>query len=59
MFIPPAVGLMANWDVMQTMLTPLLLAGIGTTFIVAAAAGLVTQAVIRKNGKHTAQEGEK
>lgn len=58
MFIPPAVGLMANWDVMKTMLTPLLLAGIGTTFIVLAASGLVTQAVIRSR-KDKAQEGGK
>lgn len=58
MFIPPAVGIMANWDVMQTMLTPLLLAGIGTTFIVLAASGLVTQAVICRR-KNDAQEDGK
>lgn len=56
MFVPPAVSLMANWAVAKSMLTPLLLAGIATTFIVAAASGLVTQAVIRKSRKKKAQE---
>lgn len=48
MFIPPAVSVMANMDVVKTMLTPLLLAGIGTTFLVLAVSGRVTQAVIRR-----------
>lgn len=59
MFIPPSVSIMANLDVVKTMLTPLLLAGIGTTFIVLAASGLVTQAVIRRKRKNDAQEAEK
>lgn len=59
MFIPPSVSIMANLDVVKTMLTPLLLAGIGTTFIVLAASGLVTQAIIRRKRKNDAQEAEK
>ena len=59
MFIPPAVSFMANLDVVKTMLTPLILAGFATTFIVLAASGLVTQAVIRKSRKNKAQEVEK
>ena len=59
MFIPPSVSFIANLDVVRSMLTPLLLAGIATTFIVLAASGLVTQAVIRKTRKNKAQEVEK
>ena len=59
MFIPPSVSFIANLDVVRSMLTPLLLAGIATTFIVLAASGLVTQAVIRRTRKNKAQEVEK
>jgi len=59
MFIPPSVSFIANLDVVKSMLTPLLLAGVATTFIVLAASGLVTQAVIRKMRKNKAQEVEK
>ena len=59
MFIPPSVSFIANLDVVKSMLTPLLLAGVATTFIVLAASGLVTQAVIRKTRKNKAQEVEK
>lgn len=56
MFVPPAASIMANLEVAKTMLTPLLLAGVATTFIVLAASGLVTQAVIRRSRKNKAQE---
>lgn len=58
MFIPPSVSFIANLDVVKSMLPPLLLAGIATTFIVLAASGLVTQAVIRKSRKNKPQEVE-
>ena len=58
MFIPPSVSFIANLDVVKSMLPPLLLAGIATTFIVLAASGLVTQAVIRKTRKNKPQEVE-
>lgn len=59
MFIPPAVAIMNNIDVVKTMLAPLLVACFGTTLIVMAVSGLVTQAIIRKTRKNKAQEAKK
>ena len=47
MFIPPAVGLMASWDVIQA---NLIIAAV-TTIVVMAVSGLVTQAVLKKGKK--------
>ena len=51
MFIPPAVGLMASWDVIQANLVAYLVIAAVTTIIVMAVSGLVTQAVLKKSKK--------
>lgn len=51
MFIPAAVGLMDSWDVMKDMLIPVIVIMVVSLFIVMAAAGHVTQAVIRREAK--------
>ena len=51
MFIPPAVGLMASWDVIQANLVAYLIIAAVTTIIVMAVSGLVTQAVLKKGKK--------
>ena len=48
MFIPPAVGLMASWDVIQANLVAYLIIAAVTTIVVMAVSGLVTQAVLKK-----------
>ena len=48
MFVPPAVGLIVRWaDIRQLLLPVILAATLGTIFTMAAA-GLVTQALIRR-----------
>ncbi len=47
MFIPAGVGLIASWDTLRPVAVPVLVITFLTTVIVMAAAGLVTQAVIR------------
>ena len=54
MFIPPAVGLMASWDVIQANLVAYLVIAAVTTIVVMAVSGLVTQAVLKR-----ARRGEK
>ena len=51
MFIPPAVGLMASWDVIQANLVAYLVIAAVTTIVVMAVSGLVTQAVLKKGKK--------
>ena len=48
MFIPPAVGLMASWDVIQANLVAYLIIAAVTTIVVMAVSGLVTQVVLKK-----------
>lgn len=47
MFVPPAVGLMDNWGVLQEILIPLVLVGTVSTIIVMVVTGKVTQGIIR------------
>jgi len=49
--IPPAVGLMASWDVIQANLVAYLVIATVTTIVVMAVSGLVTQAVLKKGKK--------
>ena len=51
MFIPPAVGLMASWDVIQANLVAYLIIAAVTTIVVMAVCGLVTQEVLKKGKK--------
>lgn len=48
MFIPPAVGLMASWDVIQANLVAYLIIAAVTTIVVMAVSGLVTQEVLKR-----------
>lgn len=56
MFIPPAVGLMASWDVIQANLVAYLVIAAVTTIVVMAVSGLVTQAVLKKGKKGGGEE---
>ena len=56
MFIPPAVGLMASWDVIQANLVAYLIIAAVTTIVVMAMSGLVTQAVLKKGKKGAEKE---
>ena len=51
MFIPPAVGLMASWDVIRANLLAYVVIALVTTVIVMGVSGLVTQGVLRKGKK--------
>mgnify|MGYP002732470714 FL=1 len=51
MFIPAAVGLMASWSVIRANLLAYLVIAAVTTLAVMAVSGLVTQGVLRINGK--------
>lgn len=48
MFIPAGVGLIASWDVLKPVLVPIAIITVVTTIVVMAAAGRVTQWVIRR-----------
>ena len=48
---PPAVGLMASWDVIQANLVAYLIIAAVTTIVVMAVSGLVTQEVLKKGKK--------
>lgn len=56
MFIPPAVGLMASWDVIQANLLAYIVIAVVTTIVVMGVSGLVTQGVLRKGKKGAEQK---
>lgn len=51
MFIPAAVGLLESWGVLQPIFVPVITITLLTTILVMAAAGRVTQFVIRMEGR--------
>ena len=51
MFIPAAVGLMESWGIIHAKIIPYLVITVLSTFLVMAAAGKITQAVIRRDRK--------
>ena len=53
MFIPAGVGLMVSWGVLKPMLLPVSLITVVSLITAAAATGLVSQTVIRKEQKKT------
>lgn len=59
MFIPAAVGLLESWDILKENLLIYLLITVTTTVIVMAAAGRITQGIIRynKNDRRSNQNG--
>ena len=56
MFIPPGVGLMASWDVLRPMVVPVAVIMVVSTFVVMAASGLATQAMIRRERRKGAEK---
>ena len=48
LFIPAAVGLIATWGELETMLVPVLVITVATTFIVMAATGWAAQLAMKK-----------
>ncbi len=51
MFIPAGVGLMVSWGVLKPMLVPVSVITVVSLITVAAATGLVSQAIIRRDQK--------
>ena len=51
MFIPAAVGLIESWGIIRAKIIPYLVITVLSTFLVMAAAGKITQAVIRRDRK--------
>ena len=51
MFIQAAVGLMESWGIIRAKIIPYLVITVLSTFLVMAAAGKITQAVIRRDRK--------
>lgn len=54
MFIPAGVGLMSSWNVLEPVLIPVSVITVITIFTVMAAAGLVSQGIIRMGKKEEA-----
>lgn len=55
MFIPATVGIMTSIEALKQMLVPLCVISIVSTVLVFGVTGRVTQGIIRKSGKFTAQ----
>lgn len=51
MFIAPAVGLIESWEIMQEFIVAIIIISIVSTIAVIAAAGHITQQIIRLKGK--------
>ena len=51
MFIAPATGLIESWSTMQEFIVALLVISVISTVLVAAAAGHITQLIIKHKGK--------
>ena len=51
MFIPPAVGLIESWDVMQEFIIAIIVISVISTVLVMAATGHITQFIIKNKGK--------
>lgn len=51
MFLPPAVGVIESWDLIQGALLPYVVVTVVSTVVVMAVSGRVTQRIIRKGGR--------
>lgn len=56
LFLPAAVGLLDSWPALQPVLLPVAVITVVSTVVVMAAAGLVTQGVIRRGGKRKGED---
>lgn len=59
MFVPAGVGVMASWPELRPALLPVLMIIVVTTILVMAAAGRISQFVIRKGKQSAAVKKEK
>ena len=50
MFIPPAVGLIESWDVMQEFIIAIIVISVISTVLVMAATGHITQFIMKQKG---------
>ena len=51
MFLPPAVGVIESWDLIQGAWLPYVVVTVVSTVVVMAVSGSVTQRIIRKGGR--------
>ena len=51
MFLPPAVGVIESWDLIQGAWLPYVVVTVVSTVVVMAVSGRVTQRIIRKEGR--------
>lgn len=51
MFLPPAVGVIESWDLIQEAWLPYVVVTVVSTVVVMAVSGRVTQRIIRKGGR--------
>ena len=51
MFLPPAVGVIESWDLIQGAWLPYVVVTVVSTVVVMAVSGRVTQGIIRKGGR--------
>ena len=51
MFLPPAVGVIESWDLIQGAWLPYVVVTVVSTVVVMAVSGRVTQRIIRKGGR--------
>ncbi|MCQ2501531.1 MAG: CidA/LrgA family protein [Lachnospiraceae bacterium] len=58
MFIPASAGLIDSWGVLKPVLVPVLVIMIITTFVVMGVAGRVTQMLIQRQSRHSADHKE-
>lgn len=56
MFIPAAVGLIANWEALKSMLIPTIVITLVSTFVVMGVAGHATQAMMRRHSTSGREE---
>lgn len=56
MFVPPAVSIIANVDALKEMLVPLFVICILTTILIMGVTGRVTQGIIRRGRKASAEQ---
>lgn len=52
LFVSPAVNLLESWGILQPHILPVVLLVVASTVLVFVIAGLVTQALCRKEGSH-------
>lgn len=52
LFVAPAVGILENWSLIRGILLPMVLLVLGSTVLTFGISGRITQAILKKGGKH-------